>query len=227
MGDGGSANDPREAGQSDTTLLGKMLRIDVDVDDPPYRAVPPSNPNPSAPDPRGLIWAKGVRNPWRFTFDRANGDVYMGDVGQNEIEEVNIQLGTSSGGENYGWDIFEGNACVEPRPLFEECPARDAYVFPVLEYTHSEGCSVTGGYVYRGCALPDLHGTYFYADYCSSFVRSFVYADDNATEQRDWTSDLAPGGGMRLGDISSFGEDARGEHYISNLSGGVVFKIVP
>jgi cysteine-rich repeat protein len=227
MGDGGSANDPREAGQSDTTLLGKMLRIDVGVEDPPYRAVPPTNPNPAAADPFGLIWAKGLRNPWRFAFDRANGDLYIGDVGQDEIEEIDVQPGTSTGGENYGWDIFEGSACFEPRPLFDQCPAPDAYRFPIVEYTHDDGCSVTGGYVYRGCVLPDLRGTYFYGDYCSSFVRSLVYADGAATEERDWTSALAPGGGLRLGDISSFGEDARGEQYIANLSAGIVFKIVP
>lgn len=229
MGDGGSANDPREAGQDDNTLLGKLLRIDVDVEASPYRAVPPSNPNPSAPDPLGLIWAKGLRNPWRFSFDRANGDLYIGDVGQNVIEEIDVTPGNSTGGENYGWDIFEGNSCFDdiPGPPTSQCPTRDGFRFPVLEYTHNEGCSVTGGYVYRGCTLPDLRGTYFYADYCTSFVRSFVYSGGEAADERDWTDELEPEGSLRLGDISSFGEDVRGEHYIMNLTGGVVFKIVP
>jgi cysteine-rich repeat protein len=226
LGDGGSFNDPQENGQSDQTLLGKMLRIDVDVDAAPFRAVPPTNPNPTAPDPLGLIWAKGLRNPWRFTFDRATRDLYIGDVGQNAIEEIDVQPASSQGGENYGWDIFEGSACFEPRPLFNECPDRGAYVFPVVEYRHADGCSVTGGYVYRGCALPDLRGTYFYADYCTSFVRSFVWTGGVATAERDWTEELAPGSGLQLGDIASFGEDTRGELYVCNLSDGIVFKIV-
>jgi glucose/arabinose dehydrogenase len=227
MGDGGSGGDPREAGQSDTTLLGKLLRIDVDVEEPPFYAVPATNPNPGAGDPLGLVWAKGLRNPWRFSFDRLRRDLYIADVGQNRIEEINVQPSGSEGGENYGWDVFEGSDCFDPEPLFRDCPdPADGFVMPVLEYTHAEGCSVTGGFVYRGCALPDLHGTYFYADYCSGFVRSFIYADGLATQHRDWSEDLAAGAGQSLGSISSFGEDARGEIYICDLTGGRVFKIV-
>jgi glucose/arabinose dehydrogenase len=228
MGDGGGFNDPREAGQDDATLLGKMLRFDVDFEEEPYYAIPPSNPRASEGRPLGLIWSKGWRNPWRYAFDRLTDDLFVGDVGQNAIEEIDVQPANSVGGENYGWDIFEGSACFEPRPLFPECPSPPTeYTMPVLEYGHGEGCSVTGGYVYRGCAGPNLHGTYFYADFCTNYIRSFVLQDGRPTAERDWTATLAPGAGINIGAIASFGEDARGELYICDLSDNEVFKLVP
>lgn len=228
MGDGGAANDPRDRAQDDDSLLGKLLRLDVDVDEPPYYAVPADNPSAERGMPFGAIWAKGLRNPFRFSFDRATGDLYIGDVGQNEFEEVDVQPAASRGGENYGWDIFEGEQCFEPAPL-PECPdpSTAGIAQPVLVYDHDDGCSITGGFVYRGCALPDLRGTYFYADFCSAFVRSFVLDGNDATEQRDWTADLTPADGSDIVAISSFGEDARGEVYIVDRLDGEVFQLVP
>jgi hypothetical protein len=227
MGDGGSGGDPLEAGQDDATLLGKMLRLDVAVESAPYYAVPPSNPNPGAGDPLGLIWAKGLRNPWRFSFDRGTGDLYVADVGQGSWEEVNVVAAGSTGGENYGWDIFEGTSCFEPDPL-PDCPDPPVgFTAPVLEYSHGQGCSVTGGFVYRGCRMPDLHGTYFYADYCTAFVRTFAgVVGGSAQNPQDRTADVAPGGGLSIDNVTSFGEDARGELYIAD-QGGEIFKIVP
>jgi cysteine-rich repeat protein len=229
MGDGGSGGDPQENGQSDTTLLGKMLRINVDVDSPPFYAVPTSNPNPGAGDPLGLIRAKGLRNPWRFTFDRLTGDVYIGDVGQAAVEEVDFQPSASTGGENYGWDVFEGSDCFDPQPHLTTCPDPPTeFTMPVAEYGHGAngGCSVTGGFVYRGCRMPDLRGTYFYSDYCSAFIRTFRMVGGAATNQADVTQQLAPGGGLSIDSVTSFGEDTRGELYIAD-HGGEIFKIVP
>jgi glucose/arabinose dehydrogenase len=173
-------------------------------------------------------WAKGLRNPFRFGFDRATGDLYIGDVGQNQFEEVDVQAADSQGGENYGWRIFEGDQCFEPAPL-PECPdpAAAGITQPILVYDHDDGCSITGGYVYRGCALPELRGTYFYGDYCTAIVRSFVLDGNRATEQRDWTADIAPSAGTDIYTISSFGEDARGELYVVDYADGEVFKLVP
>jgi hypothetical protein len=229
MGDGGGGGDPLEAGQDDTTLLAKMLRLDVDVETPPYHAVPPSNPNAGAGTPLGLIWAKGLRNPWRFSFDRATGDLYIADVGQSAAEEVDYQPAASTGGENYGWDIFEGSLCYEPLPLFPVCPSPPTgYTMPVLEYGHVFfACSITGGFVYQGCRLPDLRGTYFYADLCADFIRTFQGVSGGMAQNlADRTADLAPGGGVTIDTITSFGEDARGELYIADYT-GEIFMIVP
>jgi hypothetical protein len=232
LGDGGGGGDPLEAAQSDTTVLGKMLRMDVDSPSPPHAyGIPATNPNAAAGFPLGLIWAKGLRNPWRYSFDRANGDLYIADVGQGVREEVSVQPASSTGGENYGWDIFEGTSCHEPAP-FPACPNPPlGFTVPVHEYAHSgpapTGCSITGGVVYRGCSMPNLHGSYFYADFCSNFVRSFEWTGGpGVANDRDWTADLAPGGGIAINSISSFGEDARGELYIVDI-GGEVFRIVP
>ncbi|MEW6272250.1 MAG: PQQ-dependent sugar dehydrogenase [Thermodesulfobacteriota bacterium] len=225
-GDGGGGGDPGENAQDPTSLLGKLLRIDVDVEDEPYRAVPPSNPAPGAGPKLGLIWALGLRNPWRFSFDRLTGDLYVGDVGQGQREEINFRPASSAGGENYGWDVFEGSSCFEP-PGGGSCPSPAPFVFPVLEYTHAAGCSVTGGFVYRGCALPELRGTYFYSDFCSAFVRTFRgVANGVAQSHEDRTAELAPGGGRTLDNVTSFGEDARGELYVLDRD-GEVYRIVP
>jgi glucose/arabinose dehydrogenase len=163
------------------------------------------------------VWARGLRNPWRFAFDRETGDLYIGDVGQNAREEIDVATDVAQfgRGRNYGWNVMEGTACFGGG----SCD-RNGLTLPVLEYGHSEGCSVTGGYVYRGTALGLFAGHYFYADYCEGWVRSFRLSGPEVTEQLDWPS-LRPGG-----QILSFGEDARGELYILSGSGGV-FRIEP
>jgi len=227
LGDGGSGGDPHDNGQSDATVLGKLLRMDVDVDTPPYHAVPPDNPHAERGDPLGLVWAKGLRNPWRFSFDRGGGDLYIADVGQDRFEEVDVQPASSAGGENYGWRVFEGASCYDPDPL-PECPdPSGGFVAPVLVYGHDQRCSITGGFVYRGCALPDLRGTYFYSDYCAPFIRTFVLRDGAVTDERDRTADLEPPGGRHIDSVSSFGEDARGELYIADYADGEIYRIVP
>ncbi|MGH7787744.1 MAG: PQQ-dependent sugar dehydrogenase [Candidatus Binatia bacterium] len=227
IGDGGGADDPLEAGQDDATLLGKLLRLDIDVEVPPFYAVPPSNPNPGGGLQLGLIWAKGVRNPWRFGFDRVSGDLWIGDVGQGQREEIDYAPVSSAGGENYGWDVFEGSQCFEPAPLFPSCPAPPAgFTFPIHEYDHNEGCAITGGFVYRGCAVPALRGRYFYSDFCTAFVRSFELALGTPANHVDHTADVAPGGGLSIATVTSFGEDARGELYIAD-QGGEIFRLIP
>jgi len=221
MGDGGGGGDPWETAQDDMALLGKMLRIDVDVEVAPFHAVPPDNPDAGLGLPLGLVWSKGLRNPWRFSFDRATGDLYIADVGQNLVEEIDFEPESSTGGVNWGWDIYEGSSCFEPDPD-PACPSpATGFTFPVHEYTHADGCSVTGGYVYRGCAMPDLAGRYFYGDYCTPFVDSFVVSGGTATSFVDKTGELGAG----LGNVSSFGQDARGELYIVD-HGGSVWRIV-
>ncbi len=236
MGDGGSQDDPNGNGQNDQTLLAKMLRLDVDVDDAEaeasgrYYHVPPDNPRAGEGAPLGLIWAKGVRNPWRYAFDRLTGDLYIADVGQNRREEIDFLPAGSPGGTNFGWDVFEGATCHEPPPGTNQCPEQVApFTPPILDYSHSdEGrpCSITGGYVYRGCALPDLRGQYFFSDYCTPFIRTFAYENGIVTGLEDRTKALAPGGGLTIDSVVSFGEDARGELYIVDY-GGELYRIVP
>ncbi len=221
LGDGGSEGDPQGNGQNINTLLAKLLRIDVDG------AAPYANPatNPFFGATAGLdeIWAYGLRNPWRFSFDRTAGDLYIGDVGQDRFEEIDFQPVGSSGGQNYGWNVVEGNGHCYPSG--SSCD-QTGMTLPILDYDHSQGCAVTGGYVYRGCAMPDLRGTYFYGDFCSAFIRSLRVVGGAATQLQDHTTELAPGGGLAISSLSSFGEDARGELYICDI-GGEVFKIVP
>ena len=217
LGDGGSGGDPQGNGQNLGTPLGKLLRIDVDAARP--YAVPPDNPFVAQISAFGPIWAYGLRNPWRFGFDHATGDLYIGDVGQDEVEEIDVTPASARGGQNYGWNIMEGNQCYSPR---SGCN-RNGLTLPVLTYTHAEGCSVTGGVVYQGCRMPGYHGTYFYADYCSAFIRSFRFQNGAATESRDWTSSLGRG----VSAISSFGTDAEGEIHILDHQAGRVFKVVP
>ncbi len=208
MGDGGSAGDPQGNGQNLNTLLGKLLRIDVNVE--PY-AVPGDNPFANTSEARPQIWAYGLRNPWRFSFDRATGDLYIGDVGQGEWEEINFQPAVSVGGENYGWVNYEGNHKYGGG-------SPEGLVFPVAEYSHTEGgCSVTGGYVYRGVALPELNGVYFFGDYCSGLVWALY-----RTEAETWNRTLFMSTGFS---ISSFGEDEAGEVYVVDHS-GAVYRLV-
>jgi glucose/arabinose dehydrogenase len=220
-GDGGSGFDPQNRAQNGLSLLGKMLRIDVDGASP--YAVPADNPFVGNTQMLGEIWAIGLRNPWRFSFDRATGDLYIGDVGQNLWEEVDFQA-AGAGGRNYGWRVYEGNHATGLSGLSGVVPS---VTFPVYEFPHQGGaCSVTGGYVYRGAAIPDLAGTYFFADFCSNQIWSFRYINGGITQFQERTSELAPGGGLSITSISSFGEDARGELYIADLNGGEIFKIV-
>lgn len=214
MGDGGSGGDPQGNGQKRSTLLGKMVRLGVSATG--QVSIPSDNPFVGQTDARSEIWSLGLRNPWRFSFDRATGDLYIGDVGQGDREEIDAVSLAASKGANFGWNTMEGKACYGSG----SCD-RTGLVLPVVDYPHSDGaCSVTGGYVYRGTAISGLAGTYFYADYCRGWVRSFRLANGIATEEREWP-DLAPNG-----QITGFGQDAAGELYLVT-AGGRVAKIVP
>lgn len=202
LGDGGSQHDPDEHGQNTSTLLGSILRVRPDTGAPA-----PGNPFGNE------IWAYGVRNPWRFSFDADTGDLYIGDVGQDTREEISV-LGPSQSGANLGWDGMEGTFCHEAS---SGCPP-GGHVPPVHEYSHNGGGakSVTGGYVYRGSELPQLDGVYFYTDVYDSDIMSFVYNGGSATQHQDWSAQLPP---VPL--ISSFGTDGHGELYAVSLAGSV------
>lgn len=213
MGDGGSQGDPEGHGQSKRTLLGALLRIDVNTADAPY-GIPASNPFVGDDAARGEIWATGLRNPWRFSFDRQTGDLFIADVGQNQWEEVSFQPANSTGGENYGWHVMEGSHCYNPT----NCDAAQ-FVRPIFEYEHAVGgCSITGGYVYRGQQFPQLVGNYFVADYCTGYIwRLFQQADGR------WDAAVVLESGLT---IASFGEDAQGELYVLDHGGGI-YQIQP
>jgi glucose/arabinose dehydrogenase len=210
-GDGGGGGDPLNNGQNLDSLLGKVLRIDVSNATlaVPY-TIPASNPFVGQAGRRGEIWAFGLRNPWRYAFDAPTGLLYIADVGQNRIEEVNVAA-ASSAGLNYGWRITEGSLCFPADPC-----DRTGITFPVLEYGHGAGggCSITGGFVYRGSAFPELQGRYFYSDFCSGFLRSFVHSGGAATDQREFIANM--------GDIVSFGEDGQKELYVVTTAGQVL-----
>jgi len=215
VGDGGCCGDPNGRGQDRTDLLGSLLRLGVGASGP--YTIPATNPWAGHATFRHELWNYGLRNPWRFSFDRATGDLYIGDVGNDAYEEVSFLSHTSAGGENLGWRIMEGRSCFGGAA----CDTT-GLVLPVLAYGHSDGCSVIGGYVYRGAAMPALRGNYFYADFCSGWVRSFRIAGGGggvATDRREYAlldpSELP----------TSFGEDANGELYITTESGNV-YKIV-
>ena len=215
LGDGGSAGDPLGNGQALDTFLGKVLRIGVDSE-APY-AVPADNPFRGTAGVAPEIWAYGLRNPFRIAVDRPTGDLYIGDVGQNRIEEIDVGLASRRGGENYGWSTLEGSQCFGPS---SGCN-RAGLTPPAYEYTHSEGCSVTGGVVYRGCRMPDLAGTYFFGDYCTGLVRSFRLANGGATDVRDWTASF-----RGVNSPASFGLDADGEVYVVDYD-GEVYRLEP
>jgi len=207
MGDGGSGGDPFGSGQNVRTLLGKMLRLDVDHGDP--YAIPKGNPYRERPnDGRAEIWALGLRNPWRFSFDPEAKLLIIGDVGQNQYEEVDV-VDAARAGANYGWNVREGaHGYGFPRP---GPPNR---VEPAIEYSHNDGCSVTGGYAYRGRAMPGLVGTIFYSDYCTGWLRSFRWVHGRATGQLEWNVG-------KLGQVTSFGEDADRELYVVAYDGKI------
>lgn len=211
LGDGGSSGDPRRNGQDLATLLGAILRIDVTRagDSAPY-ATPDDNPFVGQSGARGEIWAYGLRNPWRFSFDRRTGDLWTGDVGQNDLEEVNI----IRRGGNYGWNVMEGSRCFNSA----SCNADD-FEPPVTEYGRDAGCSITGGYVYRGQRLPELRGVYLYADFCSGRIWGLRRDGERVTEQ----AQLARAGFQ----VPSFGEDGAGEVYVLGFDGGVYTFAAP
>ena len=215
-GDGGSGNDPDNNAQNLHSMLGKILRIDVDAGTP--YAVPPDNPYEDNFFAYPEIWAYGLRNPWRFSFDRGTGDLYIADVGQAQREEINYQPAFSSGGENYGWRVFEGTRCNTPTVTTTDCNGLSSATPPVYEYTHADGFAVTGGYVYRGAALPSLQGIYFYADFSTARVWSIVVSGGSAGSQEEWTARLDPDGTL-LTSLASFGEDENGELYLVSLGG--------
>jgi glucose/arabinose dehydrogenase len=211
IGDGGSGGDPNNHGQDNTQLLGKILRIDVDHG-LPY-TIPASNPFFGRSNVRTEIWAYGLRNPWRFTFDGATGDLWIGDVGQDHYEEVDLQPAASIGGEDYGWRRMEGFHCFNPATNCSD----PSFTMPVLEYSHAEGnCSISGGYRYRGTQVPSLSGAYLYGDYCTGTIWSATQT--GAT----WTANILLTTNLR---ISSFGEDISGELYVLDVAKGIVYRI--
>jgi glucose/arabinose dehydrogenase len=215
LGDGGASGDPERRGQNLSDLLGAILRLDVGAGS--SYAVPSDNPFVAQAGARPEIWSYGLRNPWRFSFDRGTGDLYIADVGEGQFEEIDVSpaAGGAGKGLNFGWNRMEGSHCFNSG----QCD-QAGLTLPAYEYSHSNGCSITGGYIYRGSAIPSLQGLYFFADYCQGWVRSFRYSNGATTELTDWQA-LKPGGS-----ITSFGEDASGELYLI-VESGRVFKIVP
>lgn len=210
-GDGGGAGDPQGNARNLSSLLGKLLRIDVAgaTTAQPY-AIPAGNPYRDMAGRRAEIWASGLRNPWRFSFD--GSQLYLSDVGQDRREEVNIAA-TSQAGLDYGWNVMEGTLCYGASTC-----ERTGLTLPAFEYDHgtggANGCSITGGFAYRGRALPELAGRYFYSDFCGGYLKSFLVAGSGIVDQRDW----------EIGDIGrvvSFGQDADGELYLLTSSGAI------
>jgi glucose/arabinose dehydrogenase len=217
LGDGGAGGDPLGNGQNRRVLLGKILRIDIDGEAAPGRAYGIPRDNPYAAegiDPGGglpEIWAYGLRNPWRFSFDPENGDLYIGDVGQSAYEEIDRAAGDSRGGENYGWNVMEGRHCYAA----EACD-QDDYVKPIAEYSRRFGCSVIGGFVYRGSDFPELQGIYVFADYCSGIMFALNPAAGPAEPRQLLETDLS---------IAAFGTDEDGELYLVDRLGGTVQRV--
>lgn len=235
LGDGGSGYDPLNNAQNPASLLGKILRIAVEPTELPdtawriylpnlfwgesrgdgYYSIPADNPFLTNPDFRPEIWALGLRNPWRFSFDRLTGDLIIADVGQNSWEEVDFQPADSNGGENYGWRCYEGD---HPTAYVDEC-SEAALTMPVAEYNHSEGYSITGGYVYRGTQFPELQGTYLYTDFGSGRLWGLTHVDN------DWHIEtLMLDTGLNT---SSFGEDRHGELYLTDYYSGAIYRLSP
>jgi glucose/arabinose dehydrogenase len=213
LGDGGGAGDEFGNAQNIETMLGSVLRLDIDGGDP--YAVPPDNPFLGDPAATPQIWVYGLRNPWRIDIDSETGLLYIADVGQDAWEEVSV-VPLDSPGTNFGWPIVEGFECYRA----ESCDS-EGMVEPVIAYPHAEGCSIIGGFVYRGAAIPELRGHYFYGDWCGQWVRSFRFENGAAVDEADWTNDLG-----QLGQIQSFGLGGDGEMYVLTL-GGFVYRLVP
>lgn len=225
LGDGGAADDPNNNGQNPLVLLGKMLRIDIDGASP--YAIPDDNPFVGDGSTLDEIWALGLRNPWRWSFDRMTSDLWIADVGQGVWEEIDFQSASSTGGENYGWRLKEGSFCFNP---LVGCDPAGILDDPIYEYQHLDDlygfrCAVTGGYVYRGCAIPELEGTYFFADYCTGEVWTMSYDGADVVGPLNRTNELF---GINNFAIPAFGQDAWGELYILEYSAnGKIHKIVP
>lgn len=216
-GDGGSGGDPEDRGQDGTTVLGKMLR--VDVSSATGYDTPADNPFVGDPTHHDDIWSIGLRNPWKFSFDSQTDDLYIADVGQTSWEEISVQPTGSTGGDNYGWNVTEGNHCYASA----SCDM-SGFVPALHEYDHGSGCSITGGYVYRGDDIANLQGHYFYADYCRSHILSFRKQGDDTVEHTNWTTTMP--GAPSLQNVSSFGQDADGELYVASHNNGRIYKIV-
>ena len=217
LGDGGSAGDPQNNAQDLTTMLGKMLRIDVEVDEDGGYSIPDDNPFVNDANALDEIWAYGLRNPWRNSFDRLTGDFWIGDVGQNEREEINLQEAGSTGGENYGWRCYEGNLAYNT----DGCPGEEKVVFPVYDYPHAvSGCtgSVTGGYVYRGAMYNGLFGEYLFADYCTGKLYHISPTAEGFEGEELGEYDAT--------EYTTFGEDRHGELYIALSGAGEINKVV-
>jgi glucose/arabinose dehydrogenase len=217
-GDGGFnedlSGDPVNNAQNPMSLLGKILRIDVESGVEGY-TIPTNNPFYGRRGYRGEIWALGLRNPWHFSFDRQTGEMYVGDVGQLSWEEVNFQPAYSRGGDNYGWRILEGDYCHNPS---RDCTAPEAYVPPVVQYSHEGGhCAVIGGMVYRGAEYPELEGVYFYGDWCTGYVWGLREGEEG------WETQLVYDAPFN---ISSFGEDEQGRVYLTDLDGGIIYELI-
>jgi len=212
LGDGGSGGDPQGNGQNPAALLGKILRLDVDAAQP--YAIPADNPFAGQAGKRGEIWITGVRNPWRYAFDREAGLLYVADVGQGQWEEIDV-LPAGQGGQNLGWNLMEGMHCYGTGSCVQQ-----GLTLPVAEYSHDDGsCSVTGGFVYRGSAIPAVRGHYFYSDYCKGWLRSFRWTGSAVADAHQW--DVGD-----IGNVTSFGEDASREMYVTT-SAGRVLKLAP
>jgi glucose/arabinose dehydrogenase len=214
FGDGGTSANAQDL----NSVHGKILRIDVDAGSP--YAIPTDNPFAGQAGKRGEIWHYGFRNPWRYSFDPQTNDLYIGDVGENSFEEVDLQPGPTPAGKNFGWPTMEGSSCFNASSCNQA-----GLTLPMLTYDHLNGCAITGGFVYRGNGIQELTGHYLYSDYCSGFVRSFKYVNGAVTAQHDWTTQL----GGPLGNVSAFGRDWRGEVYITILgaTNGKLYKFVP
>lgn len=212
LGDGGSAGDPQNRARNPLELLGKILRIDVNRGDP--YAIPESNPFHDVDNARGEIWALGLRNPWRFSFDRLTGDLWIADVGQDKFEEINFQPADSKGGENYGWRCYEAN---EPFNR-QGCESDTTFTFPIYSYAHGPGCSVTGGYVYRGSATSPWYGHYFFTDYCADMIWTLHKEGDN------WVKEDF--GDYPGNNFTTFGEDINGQLYVAGAKTQTLYKVV-
>jgi glucose/arabinose dehydrogenase len=217
-GDGGSGGDPQNNSQNTNNLLGKILRIDIDNSTPTQNySIPSNNPFFGVTSSRGEIWAYGLRNPWKFSFDSSNGDMWIADVGQNENEEINKASATEAG-LNYGWRCYEGNSPFNT----SGCPNVNDFTFPVAEYSHFNSgnfkCSITGGYIYRGSQYPNFNGLYFFADYCSGEIGTLEY---NSTSDV-WNMTFE----QFSGNWTAFGEDVNGEIYIADIQSGNIYKLI-
>jgi len=217
LGDGGSAGDPQNNGQDLTTMLGKILRIDINAENDAGYGIPPDNPFVDDNAALDEIWAYGLRNPWRNSFDRYTGDFWIADVGQGEREEINFQPAGSEGGENYGWRCYEGNLPYNT----EDCSGNENMVPPVFDYNHQgSGCtgSVTGGYVYRGAKFNGMFGVYIFADYCTGRLYT--------VNQNPEGFEGLPAGNLDATEVTSFGEDQFGEIYVVMQNAGEIYKVV-